>query len=123
MAQEDADEARRKWAKQEETKRYVAEFLLQREKEREALAVERAAEDAKIAAYQAELQRRVEASANKKATEEAAREAIFQQLSEEAKRKAAAQEAYEALLNQLYYEEREAEYKAKEAAAKEKKWW
>eukprot|EP00239_Pterosperma_sp_CCMP1384_P002910 CAMPEP_0197847500 /NCGR_PEP_ID=MMETSP1438-20131217/6345_1 /TAXON_ID=1461541 /ORGANISM="Pterosperma sp., Strain CCMP1384" /LENGTH=483 /DNA_ID=CAMNT_0043459441 /DNA_START=190 /DNA_END=1641 /DNA_ORIENTATION=+ len=120
IQQEDQNEMLRKKEKQDETRMWVEQFLIEREAQREAARQRELDEEARIKEYGEEVEmRRAEAEARAKAKreEEARVQAGLGKEKEEQMRKA---EEMENLLNALHFEEQEAKYRAAEKAKSEK---
>jgi len=117
---EDVEEAQRKQLKQEETKKWVANFLDQREKLRALEAEKLAKEEEQIRSYAEEVARRQQAAAAaaQKKADDADR--VFRQLAGEKEEKERQQLEMEELINRLHFEEEEEKYRLKEEEKRKK---
>ncbi|KAK3250443.1 hypothetical protein CYMTET_40173 [Cymbomonas tetramitiformis] len=120
IQEEDTAEMKRKAAKQEETKRWVEKFLVEREVERNDARRKEQEEEARIKAYGNEVERRrmdAAAKAKSKADDQARVLDKLTRTKEEEMRKA---EEMEDLINRLHYEEQEQKFRAQERAKVDK---
>ena len=116
IAEEDEAERLRKAQKVKDTKAWVAKFELRedlREQERQRLLEE----EAQIARFAAEIERRQKATEGMREAQQAEKDRILEKLAKEKEENDRRRDEMEELINRLYFEEAEEKHRA---AAKER---
>uniref|UniRef100_A0A7S0N9X8 Meiosis-specific nuclear structural protein 1 n=1 Tax=Pyramimonas obovata TaxID=1411642 RepID=A0A7S0N9X8_9CHLO len=118
--EEDEMELLRKKSKQEETKKWVDNFMVEREQQREAQRNAEWEEEQRIREFNEEVAARkaAQAAVKKAKDDEAAR--ILARIGKEKEEEMRRKEEMEELINRLYFEEEEKRHREKEAAKAEK---
>ena len=117
IAEEDEAERLRKAQKVKDTKAWVAKFLELREDLREQERQRLLEEEAQIARFAAEIERRQKATEGMREAQQAEKDRILEKLAKEKEENDRRRDEMEELINRLYFEEAEEKHRA---AAKEK---